>query len=106
MELLNRAIEEPDPNPDSAYLLGDVYLHGNELVTSEWFYSLPHSAGDATKALQLFKLAGKLGHSEALCNVGAQYFNGVGVERDYEKAFYAYQNAAIYVCIEEFRDLY
>lgn len=54
--------------------------------------------GDPEKALELFKLAGRLGHSEALCNVGAQYYNGLGTEQDFEKAFYAYQNAALYVC--------
>lgn len=34
LDLLNKAIEEPEPNADAAYLLGDIYLQGNDLVES------------------------------------------------------------------------
>lgn len=52
---------------------------------------------NAEKAFHLFKHAGQLGEPTALCNVGAMYFHGNGTEKNYEKAFYAYQNAAALV---------
>jgi TPR repeat protein len=33
MALLEAAVAEPSPSADAAYLLGDIYLHGNEVVS-------------------------------------------------------------------------
>ncbi len=50
---------------------------------------------DYTKALHFFKASARLGHASAWVNEGAMYFNGLGTDVNYEKAFYAYQNASI-----------
>uniref|UniRef100_A0A6B2L3D9 Uncharacterized protein n=1 Tax=Arcella intermedia TaxID=1963864 RepID=A0A6B2L3D9_9EUKA len=82
---LEKAAAPPDPYPEALFALGDLHLNGDE-----GFEKNPQLA------LKYFKEAGKLGHSDALCNVGAIYYNGIGTDVDFEKAFYAYQNASIY----------
>jgi TPR repeat protein len=93
---LVRAAEHPDtPHADAAYIVGMVYLRGDE-----------SAAVDYRKAMHFMKIAGREGHPEALNTLGAMYYSGLGTEQDYEKAFYSYQNAALYVRFVFLRDLF
>jgi len=94
MIYLEHAASDPDPYPDALFALGDIYLSGFEHIQ----YSV--------KALQYFKEAGKLGHSEAICNVGAMHYNGLGTPVNFEKAFYAYQNASLLGSKEAHKNLH
>jgi tetratricopeptide (TPR) repeat protein len=62
--------------------LGVMYAEGNGV------------AKDAAKAMQLFRKAVALGHSDAQYNLGSMYDNGEGVAKDVIKAVEWYQKSA------------
>jgi TPR repeat protein len=69
-------------DPQGLFCMGDIYFNGLEGFMVDY-----------PKALNYFKQAARLGHSNAFVNEGVMYFNGLGTDVNYEKAFYAYQNA-------------
>ena len=48
-----------------------------------------------TKALELWRRAGELGHADSYCKVGCAYDHGRGVEMDKKKALHYYELAAV-----------
>lgn len=79
-----RAASLPDPDPHACFELGVAYFEGSLGQTQ----SMPLAA-------QYFRLGGKLGHADCLCNLATLYYNGWGVEQSFEKSFYCNQNAAV-----------
>jgi len=55
---LEKAIEPPNPHSDALYMLGDIHFHGTD-----------GQSVDFPMALHYFKLAGKHGNPDALCNM-------------------------------------
>jgi uncharacterized protein len=80
--------------------------------------ALLHQAADLNNADALF-LSGEtyfsgsdgedIAYPRALHNLGVMYYNGFGTKIDYEKAFYAYQNASVFGhigAVENLADMY
>ena len=82
IEHLKKRVELDDA--EAIVMLGCNYLDGEN--------GFPQ---DDDKALELFVRAGKLGCTEAYCNVGYAYSDGRGVEIDQMKADHYYKLAAI-----------
>ena len=72
---LRRLLEEAAnaADGDALFLLGTLFAEGSALVPR-----------DLEQARQCFELAGEQGNHDALCSLGALYFNGVGVPRNQE----------------------
>ena len=65
---------------EAMYLLGTLY--SNYICDED-----DEIEKDMEKAVYWYKKAAQFGHKEAMKGLGHFYFNGDGVERDYEKAF-------------------
>ena len=78
---LNAAVD--NEHADALFCLADMYFHGSD--------GLPVNH---KKAIEYYKRACAEGSVDAMCTMGAIYYNGVGADRDYEKAFRYYQAAA------------
>eukprot|EP00956_Cyclotella_meneghiniana_P024258 scaffold48472_cov42-Cyclotella_meneghiniana.AAC.4 len=85
-EFIKRASEriEKYNDPEAMVLLGCHYIDG--------LYGL---RVDQPKAFELFQQASQLGSAAGHYNLAISYDDGVGVERDTNKAFHHYQIAAI-----------
>ena len=82
IERINKLIDKG--NGEAYYSLAGCYSQG--------LYDTPQ---DSHKACQLWLKAGELGCADAYRNVGVYYHEGVGVERDINKAMYYYERAAM-----------
>jgi len=85
MARLKKRVEVDDPN--AIYTFGCYYARG-----------LGGFPQDMNKALELFRRAGKLGHSEAYGCIGNSYNFGSGSEVNKEKARHYYELAAMGGC--------
>ena len=65
-------------------------------ITSEALTLLKNdrSAAGVSRALALYRQAAEANYGPALYNLGSMYFNGIGVERDYNEALKWFYKAA------------
>lgn len=85
-------------NAHSQYIMGIFYEDGIEglenyfqveIEADERFYNKE----DSKKALLFYEKSAKQGYKPAQYTLGNMYFNGVGTEKDYDKAFYWFKNS-------------
>lgn len=81
---LTKASSFPNPNQHACFDMGLAYYEA----------TLGQSK-DLQMAAKYWKLGGRLGHPDCLTNLASMYYNGHGVERSFEKAFYLNQNASV-----------
>ncbi|KAL7533921.1 hypothetical protein ACHAXR_005528, partial [Thalassiosira sp. AJA248-18] len=81
IERLEKRIEARDA--EAMYKLGCNYRAGQ---------GVPQNPN---KALELYHQAAKLGCAKSHSNIGTAYYNGEGVEKDFKKARYHWERAAI-----------
>jgi len=70
-------------NAHAMNTLGYAYENGNLGLTQS-----------DTKANELYALAAEKGHAVARCNLGYNYYNGIGVEIDFSRGFELYEQSA------------
>ena len=73
-ELLKKSAEQGFSNAQN--MLGECYEDERYAATPK----------DITKAVELYKLAAEQNNVAGLCNLGRCYYEGIGVEQNYEKA--------------------
>jgi TPR repeat protein len=89
---LKQAVQHEDP--DALFCLADIYYNGSDGYKK-----------NVDLAKSYYIASAFAGNANAYCCLGSMFYHGIGVEQNYEKAFFYYQEAADRHSLEAWKNL-